>query len=89
MPEFYIPPRGAFGDLWVSLTQPTRKGSAAEVRTPNPAAVFVFTPQASLALCFLLPHMMMLGKLMNHGLLSPNGYKSLILQQRSCKGQVF
>lgn len=30
-----------------------------------------------LAFAFFLPHMMMLGKLLNHGLLSPNGYESL------------
>lgn len=34
---------GTFGDLLVSLTQPSRKGSVTEVRTLNPPALFVFT----------------------------------------------
>lgn len=54
IPEFNIPLRGTLCDLWVSLTQPTRKGLVSEVRSVNPAAVFVFTPLGSLALSFFL-----------------------------------
>lgn len=47
---------GTLCELWVSLTQPTRKGLVAEVRTLNLAAVFVFTPQASLAFFSFATH---------------------------------
>lgn len=51
-------------------------------RSPNPAAVFVFTRHPSAGLSFFFwPHNVVFGNLWHHWLLSANGHSSVVCQQ--------
>lgn len=54
LPQSYILLRENPSDLWVSLTQPTWKGTVSEVWTWILGAVFVCTPHSSLPFLLLL-----------------------------------